>query len=158
MRSNASSGSIIPKIFSLVLAAAIALCVSCSGKKQPASEEKAKVRELAGEWRSDILSGDRVIAAAEYWIVESGDSLELQLLSTKSPNGHELVPAGMWLNAKGVWERNALRLSAMSWVRQGHVRVQTAGGTGRGRQAPPALSRGSLRREEPAIHAQVVPA
>jgi hypothetical protein len=116
LRIHASSGSIIQKILSLLLAIAVALSISCSGKKQPAPQQKAQSHDLAGEWRSDIQSGDRIIAAAKYWIAESADSVELQLLSTKSPAGQELVPDGMWLKAKGVWERNALRLSALSWV------------------------------------------
>ena len=91
-------------------------CPSCGEKRQPAPAKKAPAYDLAGEWRSDIESADRLITASAYRIVQMGDTVALELVSTKSPAGDELVPGGMRFEARGTWQNDALRLAALSWI------------------------------------------
>ena len=72
--------------------------------------------DLSGEWHSDIGSADRHISKSIYTIEQRGDTVELELVSTQSPSGDELVPSGMRFEATGAWRENALRLEALSWV------------------------------------------
>jgi hypothetical protein len=116
VRIPASSKSIIPKIPSFALILAAALCLSCGKKEQPAPQKQPPSYDLTGEWRSEIESGERIIAASVYRITQKRDSVALELVSTKSPSGEELVPDGMWLKARGAWQKNALRLEALSWI------------------------------------------
>jgi hypothetical protein len=104
-------GLVVPALILSMLS-----CPSCSEKKQPTAAKKAPVYDLAGEWRSDIESAGRIITASAYTIEQKGDTVVLELVSTKSPAGEELVPAGMWFEAKGTWQNDALRLAALSWI------------------------------------------
>ena len=94
----------------------VASCPSCGEKKQPAPAKKAPIYDLAGEWRSNIESAGRIITASAYRIEQRGDTVALELVSTKSPSGDELVPAGMRFEARGTWQNTALRLAALSWI------------------------------------------
>jgi len=94
----------------------VASCPSCAEKKQPAPAKKAPIYDLAGEWRSNIESAGRIITASAYRIEQKGDTVELELVSTKSPSGEEMVPAGMRFEARGTWQNDALRLAALSWI------------------------------------------
>jgi hypothetical protein len=107
---------VAPKFLALILVAALSLCLSCSGKKEPAPQTKPAPPDLAGEWRSDIESADRIITTSLYRIAQKEDTVELELVSTKSPAGAELVPAAMWLKAKGARQDDALRFAAVSWI------------------------------------------
>ena len=99
-----------------VLLFSVVSCPSCGEKKQPAPAKKAPIYDLTGDWRSDIASAGRIIAASAYRIVQKGDTVALELVSTKSPSGDELVPAGMRFEARGTWQNDALRLAALSWI------------------------------------------
>ena len=85
-------------------------------KKQPAPQKQTPTYDLVGEWRSDIESAGRIIATSVYRIEQKADTVALKLVSTKSPSGDELVPAGMWFEARGAWQDDALRLTALSWI------------------------------------------
>jgi hypothetical protein len=106
----------LSKLFPLVLVTSISLCLSCSAKKEPAPQATPSKPDLAGEWRSDIESADRIVTTAMYRIAQSSDTIELELVSTKSPTGAELVPTLMWFRAKGAWQSGALRFAAVSWI------------------------------------------
>ena len=99
-----------------VLIVGVTVLPSCGEKKQQAPEKKAPSHDLAGEWRSDIESAGRIVTASDYRIEQRGDTIVLELVSTKSPSGEELVPTSMWFEAKGTWQDNALRLAALSWI------------------------------------------
>jgi len=116
LRNPRSSRSIILKLLPLLLILTLSLCLSCGEKKQPAPAKKAPIYDLAGEWRSDIQSAGRIITASAYRIEQKGDTVALELVSTKSPSGDELVPAGMRFEARGTWQNAALRLAALSWI------------------------------------------
>jgi hypothetical protein len=94
----------------------LSLCLSCGEKREPAPVKKSPSYDLAGEWRSDIESAGRIITASAYRIEQKGDTVAVELVSTKSPAGDELVPAGMWFKAKGTWQDNALRFAVTSWI------------------------------------------
>ncbi len=116
MRNPLSARSTVLKILPLLLILTLSLCLSCAEKKQPAPVKKAPSFDLAGEWRSDIESAGRIITASVYRIEEKDDTVALELVSTKSPSGDELVPSGMRFEAKGTWQNSALRLAALSWI------------------------------------------
>jgi hypothetical protein len=104
-------------LLSLLLVLALILCPSCGGKKnRPAADPGARAASLAGEWRSEIESAGRIVTGSAYRIEERKDTVSVELVSTKSPAGDELVPDRMWFRARGTWERGALRLAATSWV------------------------------------------
>jgi hypothetical protein len=95
----------------------LAPCSSCELKKKQAEPEKQKpAYALAGEWQSDIESADRIITQSVYEIAERADSIILKLISTKSPQGENLVPGSMWFEARGTWQNDALRLTVSSWI------------------------------------------
>lgn len=116
MRNPFSSMFAAPKLLPLIFVAALSLCISCGEKKQPAPEKKPTPLDLAGEWRSDIESADRIITTSLYRIAQRGDTIDLELVSTKSPAGAELVPEGMWFKAKGARQDDALRFAAVLWI------------------------------------------
>ena len=116
MRHPISSTFAAPKLLPLLFVAALSLSLSCGEKKQPAPQTKPAPLDLAGEWRSDIESADRIITTSLYRIAQKGDTIELELVSTKSPAGAELVPAGMWFKAKGARQDDALRFAAVLWI------------------------------------------
>ena len=100
----------------LLLLLALSLFPSCGEKRESAPPKPVPSSDLSGEWHSDIESADRHISKSIYTIEQRGDTVKLVLVSTKSPSGEELVPAGMWFEAKGAWRENALRLDALSWI------------------------------------------
>jgi hypothetical protein len=116
VRSPLSARSSILKVLPLLLILTLSHCLSCAEKRQPAPVKKSPSYDLAGEWRSNIESAGRIITASAYRIEQKGDTVELELVSTKSPSGEELVPAGMRFEARGAWQNDALRLAALSWI------------------------------------------
>ena len=119
MSESSSISPFLAVLHELVTAALIlgmAILPSCGGKKQQAPEKKAPSHDFTGEWRSEIESSGRVVTASDYRIEQKGDTIVLTLISTKSPSGEELVPAGMWFEAKGAWQNNAFRMTARSWA------------------------------------------
>ncbi|MFA4947893.1 MAG: hypothetical protein WC674_05200 [Candidatus Krumholzibacteriia bacterium] len=116
MRSPLSSRSSSLKLLSCLLILGLGLYFSCGEKKQSAPQKASPSYDLAGEWHSDIASADRQISKSIYTIEQKGDSVALELISTKSPSGGELVPDGMRFEAKGIWRENALRFEALSWI------------------------------------------
>jgi hypothetical protein len=116
LRNPASNRFLILKLLPCLLILALGLHISCSEKKQDAPRKPSTSYDLAGEWHSDIESADRRISKSIYAIEQKGDSVKLELVSTKSPSGDELVPEGMRFEAKGAWRENALRLEALSWI------------------------------------------
>jgi hypothetical protein len=116
LKNPLSSRSLSLKLLSCLIVLGLGLYLSCGEKKQSASQKPSQSYDLAGEWHSDIESADRPISKSIYTIEQRGDSVALELISTKSPAGDELVPAGMRFEAKGVWRENALRLEALSWI------------------------------------------
>jgi hypothetical protein len=101
---------------SCLIALGLCLFLSCGEKKQDASRKPSPSYDLAGEWHSDIESADRPISKSIYTIEQQGDTVALELVSTKSPAGDELVPAGMRFEAKGAWRDSTLRFEALSWI------------------------------------------
>jgi hypothetical protein len=91
---------------------------SCIRKKEtsPPPSKAAAAHDLTGEWQSDIQSTDRLITRSVYRIEQRGDSVLLELASTKSPQGDELVPQGMWIRGAGVWRNNAVHFDMSMWV------------------------------------------
>jgi len=111
-----SSKSLSLKLLPCLLVLGLSLHLSCGDKKQSAPQKPSPKNDLAGEWHSDIQSADRQISKSIYAIEQKGDTFALELISTKSPAGDELVPAHMRFEAKGVWRDNALRFDALSWI------------------------------------------
>jgi hypothetical protein len=111
-----SSRFVAIKLLPLLLLATLSLYLSCGEKKAQAPEKTQAPLDLAGEWRSDIESADRIITTSLYRIAQKGDTIELELVSTKSPAGAELVPAAMSLKAKGTRQNDALRFAAILWI------------------------------------------
>lgn len=116
MRNPFASRSSSLKLLSCVLILGLGLYFSCGEKKQSAPQKPSPSYDLVGEWHSDIESTDRQISKSIYTIEQNGDTVALELISTKSPLGDELVPTGMRFEAKGAWSENALRLDALSWI------------------------------------------
>ena len=116
MRNPLSIGSLSLKILPCLLVLGLGLYLSCGDKNHGAPRKPSPSYDLAGEWHSDIQSADRQIAKSIYTIEQKGDSVALELISTKSPAGDELVPAGMRFEAKGAWRDNTLRFDALSWI------------------------------------------
>ena len=104
------------KLLPCLLILCLCLYLSCGEKKQSAPQKTSPSYDLAGEWHSDIQSADRQIAKSIYTIEQKGDTVAIELISTKSPAGDELVPHGMRFEAKGAWRDNALRFEALSWI------------------------------------------
>ena len=104
------------KLLPCLLVLGLGLYLSCGDKNHGALRKPSPSYDLAGEWHSDIQSADRQIAKSIYAIEQKGDSVALELISTKSPAGDELVPAGMRFEAKGAWRDNTLRFDALSWI------------------------------------------
>jgi hypothetical protein len=104
------------KLLPCLLILGLGLYLSCGEKQQSAPQKASPSHDLAGEWHSDIASADRQISKSIYTIGQKGDSVEIELVSTKSPSGDELVPHGMRFEAKGAWRDNALRFEALSWI------------------------------------------
>jgi hypothetical protein len=111
----ASRSAGLKLLFCLVILG-LGLHLSCGERKQGAPQKPSPSYDLVGEWHSDIESADRHISKSIYAIEQKGDTVELELVSTKSPSGDELVPAGMRFEAKGAWRENVLRLEALSWI------------------------------------------
>jgi hypothetical protein len=107
----------LPHLLLWLLILTLALCPSCEVKKKQAEPQKQTVSyDLVGEWHSDIESGDRIITKSVYQIEQKADTVMLKLVSTKSPQGDELVPGSMWFEAKGAWQDDALRFTVSSWI------------------------------------------
>jgi len=100
----------------LLLLLALSLFPSCGEKRETDPPKPAPSRDLSGEWHSDIESADRHLSKSIYAIEQRGDTVKLELTSTKSPTGTELVPEGMRFEARGVWKQKVLRLDALSWI------------------------------------------
>jgi hypothetical protein len=101
----------------MLLMAALVPCLACESQKKQAEPQRQKpTYALAGEWQSDIESGDRVITKSIYEIGQTSDAVSLRLVSNKSPQGDELVPGSMWMEAQGAWQNDALRLAVTSWI------------------------------------------
>lgn len=100
----------------LLLILALTLFPSCGGKHESAPPKPSRNLDLAGQWRSDIESADRAISQSAYAIEQRGDTVAIELVSTKSPSGGELVPEGMRFEATGVWRGNAIRFEALYWI------------------------------------------
>lgn len=116
MRNPLSSRSLGLKLLPCLIVLGLGLYLSCGEKKQSAPQRPSPSYDLVGEWHSDIESADRNISKSIYTIEQKGDTVALELISTKSPSGGELVPEGMRFEAKGAWRENALRLEALSWI------------------------------------------
>ena len=107
---------ILQRLFPLFVVIALCAC-GCAQKKQEAAPVKrGPSYDLTGEWQSNIQSADRVITRSIYRIEQKADSVSLELVSTKSPTGDELVPHGMWLGGSGAWSAGAVRFALSSWV------------------------------------------
>ncbi len=111
-----SSESHCLKLLLCLLVIGLCLNPSCGEKKTGAPQKPSSTHDLAGEWHSDIESTDRQISKSIYTIEQNGDTVALELVSTKSPAGVELVPGGMRFEAKGTWRDKALRFDALSWI------------------------------------------
>jgi len=116
LRNRLLNEFILPRVLPFLLILTLSLCYSCGEKERPAPPKQAPTYDLSGEWRSDIEAAGRIITASLYRIDQRGDTVALELISTKSPSGAELVPEGMWFMAKGAWQNSALRLEALSWT------------------------------------------
>jgi hypothetical protein len=116
LKNPRSSGSSFPKLILLFLVLGLALHPSCGGKQESAPPKPSRNLDLAGEWHSDIESADRAISKSVYTIAQRGDTVAIELVSTKSPAGGELVPEGMRFEAAGVWRDNAIRFEALYWI------------------------------------------
>ena len=116
LKNPLSSKSLSLKLLSCLIVLGLGLYLSCGEKKQSASQKPSPSYDLAGQWHSDIASADRPISKSIYTIEQQGDTVALELISTKSPAGDELVPAGMRFEAKGAWRDSTLRLEALSWI------------------------------------------
>jgi hypothetical protein len=116
LRNPLSSRSISLKLLLCLLILGLGLYLSCGEKKQSAPQKPSPSYDLAGDWHSDIEGADRHISKSIYTIEQKGDTVALELISTKSPAGDELVPHGMRFEAKGAWRDNALRFEALSWI------------------------------------------
>jgi hypothetical protein len=116
LRSPLSSRSIVLKLLPCLLILCLGPLQSCGEKKESAARKPSPTYDLAGEWHSDIESADRRISKSIYTIEQKGDTVALELVSTKSPTGDELVPGGMRFEATGAWRDGALRFEALSWI------------------------------------------
>lgn len=116
MRNPLSSRSFNLKLLPCLLILGLGFFLSCGETKQSAPQKQSPSYDLVGEWHSDIESADRQISKSIYTIEQKGDTVEIELVSTKSPAGDELVPEGMRFEAKGAWREKALRLEALSWI------------------------------------------
>jgi hypothetical protein len=116
LRNPVSRKSLSPNLLPCLLILGLGLYLSCGDKKQGAPRTPSPSYDLTGEWHSDIESADRRISRSIYTIEQKGDTFAIELVSTKSPAGAELVPTGMRFEAKGWWRENALRFDALSWI------------------------------------------
>jgi len=111
------SRAALPRLLSLLLILTMVPCLACDGQKKQAEPQKQKpTYDLVGEWHSDIESAGRIITKSIYQIEQKADDVSLKLISTKSPQGDELVPGSMWFEAKGAWQDDALRFTVSTWV------------------------------------------
>ena len=106
----------LPRLLPALLIVSLGTYACAQKKQESAPAKQAPSYNLSGEWRSDIQSADRIITKSVYRIEQEADSVSLQLVSTKSPTGDELVPQGMRLDGSGAWSDGAVRLSITSWV------------------------------------------
>ncbi len=116
MKIPRSSKSVPAKLIPLLLILCLSLIPSCGGKNESAPPKPSRNLDLAGEWHSGIESADRTISKSIYTIEQRGDTVAIELVSTKSPSGGELVPEGMRFEAAGVWRENAIRFDALYWI------------------------------------------
>jgi hypothetical protein len=113
MKNPLSGGSKAATLIPLLLILCLSLLQSCGGKQESAPPKPSPNLDLAGQWHSDIESADRAISKSIYTIEQRGDTVAIELVSTKSPAGAELVPEGMRFEAAGVWRDKAIRFEAL---------------------------------------------
>ena len=116
MKKPVARGSIAATLILLILILCLSLLPACGGKQEGAPPKPSPNLDLAGQWQSDIESGDRAISKSVYTIEQRGDTVAIELVSTKSPGGAELVPEGMRFEATGVWRDKAIRFEAFYWI------------------------------------------
>jgi hypothetical protein len=114
--SSTNRAALLRRLAVLFVVAGLCAC-GCARKKEAAATGKqAPAHDLTGEWQSEIQGADRVITKSLFRIEQKADSVSLELTSTKSPAGEELVPRSMRLDGSGAWTDGALRLALTSWV------------------------------------------
>ena len=116
MGEKSSARRVLPQLLLAALVCGLALLAACSGRKTAPPPPKSQRPDLTGEWQSDIQSTDRLISTSVYRLAQRADSVSLELVSMKSPQGDELVPLGMWVRGAGVWTDGAVRLAITKWV------------------------------------------
>lgn len=116
MKNSLSRRFFDPPLILPILVLCLFSLPTCGGRKETAPPKPSRHLDLAGEWHSDIESSDRTISKSIYAIEQRGDTVALELVSTKSPAGAELVPAAMRLEATGVWRDSAIRFDALYWI------------------------------------------
>ncbi len=116
MKNPLSGGSKAATLIPLIFILCLSPLPSCGGKQEGAPPKPSRNIDLAGQWHSDIESADRTISKSVYTIEQRGDTVAIELVSTKSPAGAELVPEGMRFEATGVWRDKAIRFEALYWI------------------------------------------
>jgi len=113
---KSSARRVLPQLLLAALVCGLALLAACTERKTAPPLPKPQRPDLTGEWQSDIQSTDRLISTSVYRLAQRADSVSLELLSTKSPQGDELVPQGMWARGEGAWAGGAVRFAMTTWV------------------------------------------